>query len=197
MLSALEAVAPTTTVVDTFRERGTLSNLGSIDARIEKDEAKLDAASATIDADKIAKAKAKYGTTINEAEDLITETGEKVKKSNDLTGQEFDPVRNVNVSQISIDKQQKIDVMNKEYGNVSTAIASNAPAITDASGKILTPTIEAYTAHSTEYDRQLTTAQMDGNNEEVIRLINEKQQLELGSSGVVDAATQKFENKVK
>ena len=32
---------------------------------------------------------------------------------------------------------------------------------------------------------------------EVIRLINEKQQLELGSSGVVDAATQKFENKVK
>lgn len=41
MLSALEAVAPTTTVVDTFRERGTLSNLGSIDARIEKDEAKL------------------------------------------------------------------------------------------------------------------------------------------------------------
>lgn len=197
MLSALEAVAPTTTVVDTFRERGTLSNLGSIDARIEKDEAKLDAASATIDADKIAKAKAKYGTTINEAEDLITETGEKVKKSNDLTGQEFDPVRNVNVSQISIDKQQKIDVMNKEYGNVSTAIASNAPAITDASGKILTPTIEAYTAHPTEYDRQLTTAQMDGNNEEVIRLINEKQQLELGSSGVVDAATQKFENKVK
>lgn len=196
MLSALDAVAPTTTVVDTFRERGTLSNLGSIDARIEKDEAKLDAASATIDADKIAKAKAKYGTTINEAEGLITDTGEKVKKSIDLTGQEFDPVRNVNVSQISIDKQQKIDVINKEYGNVSTAIASNAPAITDASGKIITPTIEAYTAHSTEYDRQLTKAQMDGNNEEVIRLINEKQQLELGNSGVVDAATQKFENKV-
>lgn len=197
MLSALDAIAPTTTVVDTFRERGTLSNLGSIDAKIEKGEAKLDAVSATIDADKIARAKAKYGTTINEADSMVAETGEKVKKSDNLTGQEFDPVGSVSVTQKSIDKQQKIDVINKNYGDVSTEIGSNAPVIKDASGKIITPTIEAYTAHSTEYDRQLSTAQMDGNNEEVIRLINEKQQLELGNSGVVDAANKKFQEKVR
>lgn len=197
MLSALDAVAPTTTVVDTFRERDTLSNLGSIDSKMEKDGSRLDAVNATIDIDTISRAKAKYGNTINEADELITQTGNKVKKSENLTGQEFEPVRSLNVSQISIDKQQKIEIINKNYGDVSSEIASNAPVIKDAAGKLITPTIEAYTPHSTEYDRQVATAQMDGNNEEIIRLINEKQQLELGSSRVVDAATDKFEKKVR
>lgn len=197
MLSALDAVAPTTTVVDTFRERGTLSNLGSIDSKIEKQEAHLDKVSASIDADTIAKAKEKYGTSINEADDLIKDTGKLVKKSNDLTGQEFDPVKQVDVNQISIDKQQKLNVINKEYGDVSAEIASNAPVIRDASGKLITPNITPYTANSTEYDRQLTTAQMEGNNEEIIRLINDKQLLEMGQNGTVDEAIKGFDKNIE
>ncbi len=197
MLSALDAVAPTTTVVDTFRERGTLSNLGSIDSKIEKQEAHLDKVSASIDADTIAKAKEKYGTSINEADDLIKDTGKLVKKSNDLTGQEFDPVKQVDVNQISIDKQQKLNVINKEYGDVSAEIASNAPVIRDASGKLITPNITPYTENSTEYDRQLTTAQMEGNNEEIIRLINDKQLLEMGQNGTVDEAIKGFDKNIE
>lgn len=196
MLSALDAVAPTTTVVDTFRERGTLSNLGSIDSRIQKQEAHIENVNAIIDVAAISRAKEKYGTSINEADDLIKDTGKLVEKSNDLTGKEFDPVKTVNVYQISIDKQQKINIINKEYGDVSTEIASNAPVIRDASGKLITPTITPYTANSTEYDRQLTTAQMNGNNEEVIRLINEKQLLEMGQSGAVDEASKNFDKKI-
>lgn len=197
MLSALDAVTSSTMVAENFREKDTLSKLGSIDARIEKDEAKLDKLSSTIDTNMIAKAKAKYGTNLNETENLVSEVEGKVKKSKDLTGQEFDPIRSVNVSQIAIDKQEKIEIINKTYGNLSAEISSNAPVIKDASGKLTAPTIEAFKDYPTEYDRQVATAQMDGNNEEVIRLINEKQQLELGNSGVVDAATQKFQNKVK
>lgn len=197
MLSALDAVTGTTTVAETFRQEGTLSKLGSIDSRIEEDKAYLGSLSTQIDTDTIERAKAKYGTSIEETEKLITDVEKKVKDSKDLTGQEFDPVRTLNIQQIAIDKQEKLNIINKNYGDVSAQLASNAPVIHDEKGNLITPKIEAFSAYPTEYDRQVATAQMDGNNEEVIRLINEKQQLELGNSGAVDEALRKFDEKVK
>lgn len=196
MHAALDAVAPTTTVVDNFRERGTFSNLESIDSRMAKQNPHFKEVSASIDVDTIAKAKERFGTSITEADDLIQKTGDLVKKSTDLSGKEFEPVKQINVNQIAIDKQQKLDVINKEYGDVSANIASNAPVIVDASGKLITPTITPYKANPTEYDRQLTQAQKDGDNAAVIKLLNEKQLLKKGENASVDEATKEFEKKI-
>ncbi|EOZ8645571.1 conjugal transfer protein TraG N-terminal domain-containing protein [Acinetobacter baumannii] len=189
MLSAMEAIAPSTTVVDTYRERGTLTNLGSANSRMEKEDEKFSSISSTIDAETIIKAKEKYGTTFEKADELITNTGDLVKKSNNLTGQEFDPIKQVHVNRVSIDKQEKIEKLNKEYGDISTELASNAPLIRDTNGKLITPTVTSFADYPTEYDRQIATAQKEGNNEEVIRLLNERQKLDLGQNDSVDKIT--------
>lgn len=196
ILSALDAISPTTSVVGTFRDHGTYSNLGSIDPRMKADEEKLNTLSSSIDADAIAKAKAKYGTSIEQADNLATQSEKMVKGSIDLTGQEFDPVKQVHITQISIDKQEKIQKINEEYGDAHTEISSNAPKIRDSSGKLITPEVKAFSDYSTEYDRQLATAQKEGDNEEIIRLINERQQLQLGHSAAVNNAANTFDQSV-
>ncbi|MPS92760.1 conjugal transfer protein TraG N-terminal domain-containing protein [Comamonas sp.] len=196
MLSAMDAIAPSTTVVDTFRERDTLSNLSSANSRMKAEDEKFNSISSTIDAETISKAKEKYGTSFDKADELISSTGDLVKKSNNLTGQEFDPIKQVNVNQISIDKQAKIQNINKEYGDVSSEIASNAPVIKDSNGKLITPTVTSFSDYPTEYDRQIANAQKDGNNEEIIRLLNEKQQLELGNSEAVNKITSELDTKL-
>jgi conjugal transfer mating pair stabilization protein TraG len=196
MLSGLDAISPHSTVVDTFRERGTISNLLGADELIKDEKAHLSSLPREINnVEALKQAQLKYGTNIDEASSLVNQVENSVTKSIDLTGQNFDEVTNVDVFQRAINKDEKLAKINQEYNSLSTELSSQAPAIIDSNGKLITPKMESYRDYSTEYDRQLAVAQKGGDNEEIIRLINERQQLELGNNAAVDKAASTFNEK--
>lgn len=196
MLSGLDAISPNSAVVDTFRERGTISNLLSADELIKEEKAHLSTIPREINnVEALKQAQRKYGTNIDEASSLLNQVEKSVAKSTDLTGQKFDPVTHVDVFQTAINKDEKLAKINQEYNSLSTELSSQAPAIIDANGKLITPKMESFRDYSTEYDRQLAVAQKGGDNEEIIRLINERQQLELGNNAAVDKAASTFNEK--
>ena len=193
MLSGLDAISPNSAVVDTFRERGTISNLLSADEKIKEEKSHLSTIPREINnVEALKQAQRKHGGSIDEAESLLNQVEKAVAKSTDLTGQAFDSVAHVDVFQTSINKDEKLAIINKEYKTLSAELSSQAPAVIDEKGKLITPKMESFRDYSTEYDRQLAVAQKDGNNEEIIRLIDERQQLKLMNNDAVNKAVSAF-----